>query len=368
MAEETEAGGVTIETGGKDAGTTALESTPLLGGAVKTFDAGSKLTDGATGSEITGLLSEGTSFVSSCSGIAGEIAMDPIGWLVGQGLDFLISVCQPLEDAIHFVSGDGPALQQAADNFKSIGQGVEELSGKFGEELKSTLQNWGGEASEAAGTKLADFSKGINGVAGQAGELSEMLQMSSMVMTVIEEVIKAILTELITWLIMIWVPALAAAGPTFGGSTAAAGTATGVRAASTGSRVSRLVQKLKDVLNKVMDFLRGMKTRMGNLKQGFHQAMDQKRVQSALADMPLNAGESNTLGRKLMGGEGMVGSRLQDGFGKSVGGAAAGAVTDQVGGDPGKTIGNAGKVMSAGEADQVGEDQSKSETEDHLDI
>ncbi|MCP2253029.1 hypothetical protein LY13_001773 [Prauserella aidingensis] len=370
MAEEkTEAGGVEITTGDKDIGMTAVESAPVLGGAVKTFQAGGNLTDGATDSEIGDLLSEGTGFISSCTGLAGDIAMDPIGWLVGQGLDFLISICQPLQDAIHMVSGDGPALKQAGDNFTAIGQGIEELSGKFSEELNSSLQNWGGEASEAAGTKLADFAKGIDGVAGQAGELAKTLQLSSMVMTVIEEVIKAILTELITWLIMIWIPALASAGPTFGGSTAAASAATGVRAASTGSRVSRLVQKLKDVLSKIMDFLRRMRTRMGNLNQGVRQAMDHRRMRSGLADLAVEDGTAGAR-EKLLSGKGLVGERLQDGFGRSMWEAGRDAGLQQVGmkGGQGKLAGNLNQLNRAGEGQAAGEDQSKSETEDHLDI
>jgi hypothetical protein len=55
---------------------------------------------------------------------------------------------------------------------------------------------------------------------------------------VIEEFIKALVTEFITWLIMIWIPALAAAVPTCGGSTAAAGAATGIRGAQTGARAT----------------------------------------------------------------------------------------------------------------------------------
>lgn len=366
MAEETtEAGGVEITTGSKDLGEKALDAAPFVGDIKSTFEAGGKLTDGATGSEITGVLSEGTGLIQSCMGTAGEIAMDPIGWLVGQGLDFLISICQPLEDMIHFVSGDGPALSQAAENFGNIGTGIQELSGKFQEELSSSITNWGGEASAAAGTKLADFAKGIDGVAGQAGELAQLLQMSSMVMTVIEEFIKAILTELITWLIMIWIPALASAGPTFGASTAAAGTATGVKATSTVSRGTRMVDKLKRALDAVMDFLRGMRTRMKNLGQGMRQSMDNKRMQSALADMELASGNKSPLA-KLMGNEGMVGSRVQQGLGGSIKGTLRETATEQA--DASSILGHTSDAASVDEYGQTGDQQSKSETEDHLDI
>ncbi|NIJ14231.1 hypothetical protein FHU38_004575 [Saccharomonospora amisosensis] len=371
--EEHEAGGVKIKVGEKDTGTKAREAVPIYGNALKAFEAGGKLTDGATGSEVSGLVSEGSGLIMSLGGAAMGIATDPIGWLVSQGLNFLISVVQPLEDAIHFVSGDGPALSQAAENFDAIGKGVEKLREKFNEDLANSLQNWGGAASEAAGTKLADFARGIDGVAGQAGELAQFLQMSSMVMTVIEDFIKALLTEFITWLIMIWIPALAAAVPTAGASTAAAGTATTARAATTGGKVSQAIAKLRRLFDKVMDFLRGLRTRMGNLRTGFKQAMDYKKLDSALADMALEAGSKSPI-VKLMSGDGLVGERVQAGFARSVGKNVMDTAVAQVGlgtganAGPEKSARNIGNAQKAGEYDETGADQSRSETEGYLDI
>ncbi|WP_020669235.1 hypothetical protein [Amycolatopsis nigrescens] len=372
--EETEAGGVKITTGEKDTGDKAKEAVPLVGGALKTFDAGKKLgEDGATGSEITNLASEGAGFVQSLGGAALGIATDPIGWLVGQGLGFLISICQPLEDAIHFVSGDGPALSQAAENFNAIGEGVGKLREKFEEDLKSSLQNWGGEASEAAGTKLGEFAKGIDGVAGQAGEVAQMLQTSSMIMTVIEDFIKALLTELITWLIMIWIPALAAAVPSFGASTAAAGTATAARAVSTGSRVTRTIAKLRKLLDKIMDFLRSLRGRLGNLRTGFKQALDNQKTLSQTADLASAIGGKTPL-TKFLGEGGEFGKRAQGGLGKSLGGAVTDTAAAQVGLGTGANAGidkplrNIGNQQKANEYDKTGADQSKEETEGYLDI
>ncbi|MFF5986297.1 hypothetical protein [Prauserella flavalba] len=378
MAEvETEAGGVTITTGEKDWGDKAKEAIPLAGGAIKAFDAAGKLSDGATGSEISGLVSESSGFIQGLGGAAIGIATDPIGWLVGQGLEFLISVCQPIEDAIHFVSGDGPALTQAAENFTAIGQGVMELRQKFGDELTSSLQNWGGEASEAAGTKLGEFAKGIEGVAGQAGEVAEMLSTSSMIMSVVEDFIKALLTELITWLIMIWIPALAAAIPTAGASTAAAGTATAARAASTGGRVAQTVAKLRRLLDKIMDFLRSLRSRIGNLKTGFKQAMDNKLARSQAADTALAGAGKNPFKQsvdRMWGKDGMLGERLQGGFGKSMGGVFSDTAAAQVGAGTGANAGidkaarNQGALQAADEADQIGTDYTKGETQGYLDI
>ncbi|HVV14310.1 WXG100 family type VII secretion target [Amycolatopsis sp.] len=297
------------------------------------------LADGqVSGGEIAGIAGSAAGFVSSCMSVS-SIATDPVGWLVGQGLNFLMTVVQPLQDAIHFVSGDGPALAAAAGNFGAIGTGLQQYSQKFVQEAQASLANWDGDAADAAATKLAQFAEGIDGIAGQSGDIAQLLQISSMVMQVIEEFIKAILTELITWLIMIWIPALAAAVPTCGGSTAAAGTATGVRAAQTGSKVSRYVQKLKELLDTVKNFLVKLKDFFGKWKGNFKQIMDTKAMQSGLAKLESQsakeAGKNADWGTRLNSAEGgMVGKRAYDGAGKSFGttGKKAGLNTVGLGG------------------------------------
>lgn len=68
------------------------------------------------------------------------------------------------------------------------------------------------------------------------------------------------------WLIITWIAALAAAGPTFGGSTAAAGAGTAVNAAVNGARatkhvskVRRIIDMLKKLIDKIKDYLKRAK-------------------------------------------------------------------------------------------------------------
>ncbi|WP_020662814.1 hypothetical protein [Amycolatopsis benzoatilytica] len=235
---------------------------PVVGNAVKLYDAGTsdaiKAGDTATG--LSGVISESTGLIQSCAETAMGIAQDPVGWLVGQGLNFLLAVCDPLQDAIHFVSGDGPALSKAAENFTAIGRGLEQFAQQFSEQAKTSLSQWEGGAADTAAAKLAKFSTGIIGTADQAGDIATLLQISSMIMTVIEDFIKVLLTELITWLIMIWIPALAAAVPSFGASTAAAGAATGVRAATTAGKATKQVSRLQKLLDLIKDLIARFKT------------------------------------------------------------------------------------------------------------
>lgn len=196
-----------------------------------------------------GIIADTAGFIQGCASEAMSIASDPLGWLISQGLNFLLNIVQPLQDALHAVTGDGPALSKAAGNFASIGQGLEAMSEDFVRVADEALKEWHGEAADAAKVALAKFAKGVSGVSAKSGNISEMLAMSSMLMTVIEEVLKAIITELISWLIMIWIPALAAAVPTAGASTAAAGSATAVKGSMTAAKTTQKVSKLQQILS-----------------------------------------------------------------------------------------------------------------------
>lgn len=332
-------------------GKALLNAVPVLGNGVKAFEAAAAADQDGSRSltEQSGVTAEATGFVQSCMDVAGVVS-DPIGWLVGQGLNFLLAVCAPLQDAIHFVSGDGPALAAAAESFNNIGRGLEQFAQQFADEATASLAQWEGEASQTAGEKLGEFAGGIRGTAGKAGDIAGLLQISSMVMTVVEDFIKALLTELITWLIMIWIPALAAAIPSFGASTAAAGAATGVRAGMTATRATRQVSKLQKLLDMI-------KTLIEKLKLVLNKTKD------VIAKM------------KNSGIAGMA-DRRNAGFGKSMLDAATGEAKAQVGmpgqpGDaprPGKPVGHAENARKAGEYAATGDDQSVQETSEKLDF
>ncbi|RDI20859.1 hypothetical protein [Lentzea flaviverrucosa] len=358
----------TLEVEEKSTGEKALEATPFVGSFMKALEASGNVGDPGG---ITALASEGSALVNSFSEAA-QIATDPIGWLVNQGLSFLISICEPLEDAIHFVSGDGPALQQAGENFGKLAEGLTKLKEGFASDLSSSVQGWGGETADVAATKLGEFASGIDGVIGQAGELSQLLLMSSMIMQVIEDLIKAILTELIIWLVMIWIPALAAAVPSLGSSTAAAGAATGVRAATTVSRVSRIIARLKAFLGKILQFLRNLLTRTKNLGAGMKKAMADKRANVVDADrrraLPENKGLFKGWVDKKDGSQGIVGERMNQGFWRSMGEAVGIEAAAQVDGRNEKGLRNETLRQQSAEAGETGTDYSKHQIKGYLDI
>ncbi len=211
------------------------------------------------------VMTDTASFTAECAMEAGMAVLDPVGWLVSNGLNMVLHLVTPLQDALHMVSGDGPALSTASDDFAAIGGGLVEYAGEFVRVADEALADWQGEASDTARKALADFAQGIEGVATSAGSVAEILKTSSMLMTIVEEVVKAIITEFVTWLIWIWVPALASSVVSLGSSVAAAMSASVAKAASTFSRVTSKMGKLGTLLEKILEFFRKFGSKMVTL-------------------------------------------------------------------------------------------------------
>ncbi|UKD53922.1 hypothetical protein L3Q65_39555 [Amycolatopsis sp. FU40] len=224
-----------------------------ISGAVDKFGSAKDAGDIAAASGQ--LVQDGAGFVAGAAVDVASFAVDPIGWLVSNGLNMLIELVQPLQDALHFVTGDGPGLKRASENFTEIGKGFVMLADQFVKDGDEALKDWQGEGGDAAKKALAQFSQGIKGIGTAAGAVADTLQMWSMVMTVIEEVVKALISDLVSWLIYLWLPALAASVVSFGASVATAMTTSIAKVASVVAKVTKHLGKLGKLLDKFVMFL-----------------------------------------------------------------------------------------------------------------
>lgn len=238
----------------------AVKKTPVIGKGYSTVsDAFTKFGGAQTADEFVTagaqLVTDGAGFVAGATADLAGFVLDPVGWLVSNGLNMLIELIQPLQDALHMVTGDGPSLNSASTNFSNIGKGFVTLAEDFVATGDKALKDWTEDAGNAAKEALGDFAVGIQGIGSASGAVAETLKMWSMVMQVIEEVVKAIISELVSWMIYIWLPALAASIVSFGSSVAAAMTASIAKAASAFSKVTKHLGKLGKLLDKFMGFL-----------------------------------------------------------------------------------------------------------------
>jgi hypothetical protein len=320
---------------------------------------------GDVASAAGSLVGDGAKFVSSAALDMTTFAMDPIGWLVGHGLNMLLELVQPLQDALHQVTGDGPAIGHASDNFVTIGQGFVALAADFEATGDNALKDWQDEAGEAARAALADFSVGIRGIGSCAGSVAEVLQMWSMVMVIIEEVIKAIITELVSWLITIWLPALASSVITFGGSVAAAMTASVAKAASVFAKVTKHLGKLGKLLDTFMQFLVKV---AGTTEKLAHNLRVGKLVTAGDRQLPVIGNVGVNIGRVAKESKFIPSDRVV----ATAFGADAGALAKNLGIKPGiavaKTVPGEGLDTLGQDGREIGGDHSVDETRKNLDM
>ncbi|UQS22358.1 WXG100 family type VII secretion target [Amycolatopsis thermalba] len=260
----------------------------LYSGADDTLDAGFQLGEDLAKGDLEALVADGTeafstasSFVNEAASTIGDIVSDPLGWLISNGVGFLVSWIKPLEDALELVTGDPDALEDGAKAFNQLGEQIEALKQETEELLASGLANWQGDGAEAAAKRLSEFRDGLSGTAGATTELATLLAVSSAVMSIAKDLVLSIISDFVEWLIVTWLAALAATVVTLGGSEAAAAAATGVRAATETSKVSRWMQKLTTVIDKIKSLIDKIKAFLEKIP-GFKK----------LADAVGNAGDS----------------------------------------------------------------------------
>lgn len=91
----------------------AAQATPVVGEVWKTGKSIAAHAQDAVNADNIGdlasaageLAADGAKFVGSAAADVTMFAMDPIGWLVSHGLNMLLELVHPLQDALHQVTG-----------------------------------------------------------------------------------------------------------------------------------------------------------------------------------------------------------------------------------------------------------------------
>ncbi|MEU0466371.1 hypothetical protein ABZ215_20390 [Amycolatopsis sp. NPDC006131] len=304
------------------------------------FDATSKLRQAMEDGDLHTLASEGfqtlsaaTSFVDEAAGTITGIVSDPLGWLISNGVSFLISWIEPLNEALELVTGDPEALQAGADAFNALGGDIERLCADTEKLLVEGLAGWEGPAAAAAGERLAEFRDGLKGTAGATGEIATLLAVSSAVMSVIKDVITSIISDFVEWLIVTWLAALAASTVTFGGSLTVATGATAVRAGTETMKANRWVLRLKQIIDKLNELIGRIQAFLAKIP-GFRKLADglgtaDSRV-GKLVDGTLTEKLGDELVGKLKDGTETLGGAIRERAGKTIRDSAVEAAKEKV--------------------------------------
>ncbi|GAA1660788.1 hypothetical protein GCM10009830_02350 [Glycomyces endophyticus] len=215
---------------------------------------------------------------------------DPVQWLAGTLLDFLVQLFQPLEDLVGLVSGNESRMRRSAEMWVKVAEGCQEVGDYITETGGAALADWVGADGDAARGSVGETGRavstmgfvavGMNALLTQMGDLAKMLRQD----------IVDLIAKGVSWMLSTLLPQVAASVATFGASLAAA-VATGVakvasmimsalRSIAQVLRIStaaaKVVAAVADVLQKirpVLDFLKDHRTAIATATRTAEQAL-----------------------------------------------------------------------------------------------
>jgi hypothetical protein len=195
---------------------------------------------------------------------------DPLNFLITAGLSFLVDVVQPLEDLLGLVTGNGERMGSEITKWGRVGDALGPLANEIRAAADQGLIGWSGKAADAARQRLHEFADAVASLSNDVNQLKMILDLAKTVMETAQQLVISLIATFIEWLIFTWVPALAAAAPTFGASTAAAGAATTVEATTTTTRAVSFVERVINILRRLRTIVYRMHPRlMARAKAGF---------------------------------------------------------------------------------------------------
>lgn len=202
-------------------------------------------------SSVREIVTEGVAFVQECQQHVKPTVQDPLRFLAGIGLGFLLGQMTNVQDLVDWVHGDPDALRKAAGHMREIDEGVRELRSDFDRVTSTRLTGWNGAGAQAAKARLTDYAVGVSGTAFYADLVARLLEVSALMIEATYDALRAMVSDLAIQLVQLWVPALQAAATTMGASISAAQAITPAYVMSTYATVSLYVRRLDILLDKV---------------------------------------------------------------------------------------------------------------------
>lgn len=204
-------------------------------------------------------LSTGMSIAGEIKGLGEDVMgvlTDPIGTLVSAGITIILDLVQPLDELLMMVSGDATEMQRQIDVLGQVEAALGALDGEIANAADANVTTWDGEAAAAAGNAIGGLAATAGSMGERAKDVAAILDWARMLAETIYEVIKAILTELVSWAVTRGIVALAASVATAGASVVAFVMDAVVSASRMLLKATRKFQFAQQIFMKLLKFLR----------------------------------------------------------------------------------------------------------------
>ncbi|WP_335992000.1 hypothetical protein [Glycomyces sp. MUSA5-2] len=191
-------------------------------GAMDTVEKIQKVGRAENAGELIGAVADvSNSLLGTLNDVAQAIT-DPLMFLISAGLDFLISLIQPIDDLVGMVTGNGERMNQEIQRWDPIKDALPPIGEAVAKVPEEMLTAWSGKDGDAAREKIAEFAEAVVDVGDKIQVMQGLLQLTELIATLIRKTLLDIAGKWASQQIITW----AAAGPlsavTFGGAAVAA--------------------------------------------------------------------------------------------------------------------------------------------------
>jgi hypothetical protein len=189
--------------------------------------------------------------ITQLAGDVGHFLYDPAGFVIEAGLAFLIDFIQPLEDLIGLATGNAERMEHEINKWNTVRQAMGPLSDEVRNVANETLASWLGEASETGKIRIHELAIAIDNIDHAMANLTTIMELAKALAETLHDALISLLADFIKPVVYYWIAAIAAAGPTFGASTAGAASYTTVQYAFTVVKFGQRMQQATTVAGRI---------------------------------------------------------------------------------------------------------------------
>ncbi len=146
----------------------------------------------------------------------GAVGIDPLKWLVGTLVDFLIQTFQPLEDILGVVTGNEARMNVSANMWQEVGNAMSPIADHMNTVVDGELAQWDGQAGSAARARVMELGLMVDAMGMLTGGMQAVLQMLAGIAKALRKYVQKKITDGVVWVIQTIAPQIAASIATLG--------------------------------------------------------------------------------------------------------------------------------------------------------
>lgn len=218
-------------------------------GTVSDFQAIEGITDWDGIATAVGNLEGNISGVADAASAFGEVVSgikaNPIEWLAGSIVDFLMSAFQPLDDLVQMVSGNEERMLVSGEMWVTVADGCNQVGQYIIESGLAAMPTWQGQDANAAKTRITEAGNAISNMGFVAQGMNLLLGLMAKVAKALYEEVVNLLKEGVEYVLTRIAAYIAA-------SWATLGAAVPVAVGDTIRKVCQLVMRAYEWIKKAM--------------------------------------------------------------------------------------------------------------------